>query len=102
MTPNLPSIIYNANENKNITIPKGTIIPTTFNTDWNTYLPTIPKTFCTYSNTSTPNKTTTSLFNFFVDNPFPKCVVYDKNNIYTFLKIDRNNKEIVIGSGNSQ
>jgi hypothetical protein len=44
--------IYNANENKNITIPKRTIIPSAFNTDWNTYLPTVPKTLCTYTSSS--------------------------------------------------
>jgi hypothetical protein len=41
--------IYNANENKKIVIPKGTIIPSTFNTDWNTYLPVVPNTLCTYT-----------------------------------------------------
>jgi hypothetical protein len=44
--------IYNANENKKIIIPKGTIIPSTFNADWDTYLPTIPKTLNTYISNS--------------------------------------------------
>jgi hypothetical protein len=45
--------IYNANENKCIIFPKRTIIPPTFNADWNTYLPVVPNTLCTYSNSST-------------------------------------------------
>jgi hypothetical protein len=56
--------IYNANENKNIIISKGTIIPSIFNADLNTYLPVLPNTLCASSITSTPSPTNYSLYNF--------------------------------------
>jgi hypothetical protein len=50
---------------KETIIPYGTGIPETFNVDWNIFLPVVPNTFCTYSDTTTPNKTGASVFNFF-------------------------------------
>jgi hypothetical protein len=85
---------------KKIVIPKGTIIPSTFNADWNTYLPFVPNTLCTYCNTSTPNKTTTSLFNFFVDSTYPGTIVYDKNNTNTLFEINRKTNTVELGSLN--
>jgi hypothetical protein len=48
-----------------LSFPKGTIIPSTFNADWNIYLPTIPNTLCTSFTTSTLSSTNYSLFNFY-------------------------------------
>jgi hypothetical protein len=58
--------IFNANKSKNITITKGTIIPYILNADWNTYLPTVPKTLSVYLNGgANPTTELNTLFHYF-------------------------------------
>jgi hypothetical protein len=54
----------------------------------------------TYSDIFTPNKTRTSLFNFFYNSSSekPGVVVYNKNNTDTLFKIERNVNSIHVGT----
>jgi hypothetical protein len=58
---NIVTGIQTLEENSENYLPK---VP--YKVQIDTYLPVVPNTFCTYSDTTTPNKTATSLFNFFL------------------------------------
>jgi hypothetical protein len=72
-----------------ITIPYSTEIPGTFNADWNTYLPVVPKILCTYTDTSTPSSKTSSLFNYYMNDTYPGVIAYKSGGTSSILKIDR-------------
>jgi hypothetical protein len=91
-----------ANANDKIIIPYGTEIPSTFNYDWETYIPVFPKWLCTSSTTSTPSPTNYSLFNFFnVKNSgtnYPGVRVVDSNNNLSLFRLDRSTNDVRVGA----
>jgi hypothetical protein len=59
--------VDHSDSEKKIIIPCGKIIPKSFFSNSDTYLPTISKYLFTYSNPGSPISTLFSLFNFFSD-----------------------------------
>jgi hypothetical protein len=64
LSPSIHKIHFiNLDSFQTIIIPYIAIVPTTFNSDWNTYLTTIPKKLSTYSSTTKTPPTLDLSFN---------------------------------------
>jgi hypothetical protein len=100
---NVIEIVNPSDSEMKIIIPYGTTIPENFFSNFDTYLPTIPKYLFTYSNTGSPISTISSLFNFFNDGKDRNAGVHvlTRDNTDFLLVLNKNDNSAQLRSCNN-